>query len=872
MDTVLWHAQPIDSVLNRVKSSADGLSDDEAARRLQQFGRNRLPPPQRASAFHILLDQLHSIVVVLLIVATAVSVMLGDLLEAAAIAAVLFINTLIGFVMELRARRAMEAILGLDVPAASVVRAGQLRAIDAELLVPGDVVELAAGHQVPGDVRLIESIDLRMDEATLTGESLPVSKTARTVLDAVTALADRTNMAYKGTIVATGLGRGVVTATGVATEVGRIGTLVRNVDVERTPLERRLDVLGRRLVWVTVGVAGIVSALGAWQGASIGLMLQTGIALAVAAVPEALPAVATIALAVGMRRMAARQALVRRLPAVESLGATTVICTDKTRTLTSGEMAVVRVSVAGREVAFPHDGAPFAPLDATVVRTIEAAALASRPQAAHDSGQPALGRDPVDAAILAAAKRLGINQAQLVQDRPAHGFVPFSSEKKLMAGFYQVGGVVAYAKGAPGHILARCTRLMTAAGERPLDDDARKALQDVNDTLARGGLRVLAVALGPVSEASERGLARLMFAGFIGLADPPASGVKATIARLRGAGLRTVMLTGDQRLTAEAIGRELGLLEGNERVVEGRDLDAMSSADLAAAVGEAAVFSRITPEHKLKIVAALQARGAIVAMLGDGVNDAPALRKADVGVAMGLRGTDVAKGAAAIVLRDDRFETIAAAVEEGRVIFDNIRKFVFYLFSCNVAEVLVLLIAGLAALPPPLFPLQLLWLNMVTDTFPALALAMEPGDPAVMRRPPRDPEEAVLSGAFLGSIFGYAALITMSTLGAYLWALRHSSGHASTIAFMTLALAQIAHLGNARSAEAVLRLSRATANPYALAGATIAIGLQIATAWIAPLADILRVTPLATSEWALVVIMAALPAVVGQMWKAWRAG
>jgi Ca2+-transporting ATPase len=869
----LWHAQPIDLVLEKVASSADGLSDDEAERRLQQIGRNRLPPSERASAFRVLLDQLHSIVVVLLIVATAVSVMLGDLLEAAAIAAVLIINTLIGFVMELRARRAMEAILGLDVPVASVVRAGQLRIIDAELLVPGDVVDLAAGHQVPADVRLIETTDLRMDEATLTGESLPVSKTARIVVHETTGLADRTNMAYKGTTVAAGLGRGVVTATGAATEVGRIGTLVRSVDVERTPLERRLDMLGRRLVWLTLGVAGIVSGLGAWQGASIGLMLQTGIALAVAAVPEALPAVATIALAVGMRRMAARQALVRRLPAVESLGSTTVICTDKTRTLTSGEMAVVRVWVTGRQAEFPHDGAPLAPLDEAVVRMIEAAALASRPQAAHDSGQPAVSRDPVDAAILTAADRLGINRAQLVQHRPARGLVPFSSDKKLMAGFHQVdGGVVAYAKGAPGHILALCTHLVTAAGELPLDDDARKALRDANDTLARAGLRVLAVALGRVSEAAERALGKLTFAGFIGLADPPAAGVKATIARLRGAGLRTVMLTGDQRLTAEAIGRELGLLGGNERVVEGRDLDAMSSADLAAAVGEAAVFSRITPEHKLKIVAALQAGGAIVAMLGDGVNDAPALRKADVGVAMGLRGTDVAKGAAAIVLRDDRFETIAAAVEEGRVIFDNIRKFVFYLFSCNVAEVLVLLIAGLAALPPPLLPLQLLWLNMVTDTFPALALAMEPGDPAVMRRPPRDPEEAVLSGTFLGSIFGYAALITMSTLGAYLWALRHSPGHASTIAFMTLALAQIAHLGNARSAEAVLRPSRAIANPYALAGAAMAIGLQIATAWIEPLSAILRVAPLATREWVLVVTMASLPAVMGQMFKAWRAG
>ncbi|MDO8793066.1 MAG: HAD-IC family P-type ATPase [Vicinamibacterales bacterium] len=866
-----WHAQPVEEVLDRLETSSKGLSGDEAARRLARFGPNRLPPPPRASAFRVLIDQLRSIVVVLLIAATAISVALGDLLEAVAIGAVLILNTLIGFAMELRARRAMEAILGLEVPVASVVRAGELRAIDAEILVPGDVVELAAGHQVPADVRLIEATDLRMNEAALTGESLPVSKTAHTILPNQTALADRRNMAYKGTTVAAGLGRGVVTATAAGTEVGRIGALAADVEVQRTPLERRLDRLGRRLVWLALVVAAIVAGLGAWQGASFSLMLQTGIALAVAAVPEALPAVATIALAVGVRRMAARHALVRRLPVVESLGSTTVICTDKTRTLTSGEMAVVRVWVAGRHVEFPHEAAPAALGDEAVGHVIEAAVLASRPQPAGEDAPSAFGRDPVDAAILTAARRLGLDRSQLAAGRPSRGLVPFSSERKLMAAFHEVDGVlVAYAKGAPGHILGLCTHVMTAAGKQQLDDRARNALLDANDELARTGLRVLAVASGQVSGPSESELSGLAFAGFIGLADPPAPGVKETIARLRRAGLRTVMLTGDQRLTAEAIGREIGVLGAAERVVEGRELDAMSREDLMATARDAAAFSRITPEHKLRIVTALQASGAIVAMLGDGVNDAPALRQADVGVAMGVRGTDVAKQAAAIVLGDDRFETIAAAVEEGRVIFDNIRKFVFYLFSCNVAEVLVLLVAGLAALPPPLLPLQLLWLNMATDTFPALALAMEPGDPAVMTRPPRDPEEAILSRAFLRDIFGYAALITLSTLGAYLWALGNSAAQASTIAFMTLALAQIGHLGNARGAEAVLRPALVVANPYALAGASIAIGLQVATVWIEPLAGILRVAPLAGRDWIVIVAASALPAVVGQMLKTWR--
>jgi Ca2+-transporting ATPase len=474
----------------------------------------------------------------------------------------------------------------------------------------------------------------------------------------------------------------------------------------------------------------------------------------------------------------------------------------------------------------------------------------------------------VDGAILSAAHRLGIDRSQLVAERLSRGLVPFSSERKLMATFHEADGVLlAYAKGAPGPILARCTDAVTGDGIQQLNDRARAALLAANDGLAQDGLRVLAVAAGRVSSPSEAELAGLTFAGFIGLADPPAAGVKETIVRLRGAGLRTVMLTGDQRLTAEAVGREVGVLVSAERGVEGRELDAMSSEVLLATVRDAAVFSRITPEHKLKIVTALQRSGAIVAMLGDGVNDAPALRKADVGVAMGVRGTDVAKQAAAMVLGDDRFETIAAAVEEGRVVFDNIRKFVLYLFSCNVAEVLVLLVSGLAALPPPLVPLQLLWLNMATDTFPALALAMEPADPAVMTRPPRDPEEAILSRAFLRDIFGYAGLIASATLGAYFWALTSRPLQAPTIAFMTLALAQIAHLGNARSAEAVVRPSRIIANPYALAGASIALGLQIATTWIGPLSDLLSLAPLDRRDWIVIVAAAALPAVVGQILK-----
>ena len=858
-----WHSLSISAALEAAETNATGLSDDEAAARLVQFGPNRLAPPQPASAWMILRDQLSGVVVVLLLVAAGISLALGDFLEAAAITAVLVINTAIGFTTEWRARRAMEALRGLDVPRASVVRAGQLRLIDSERLVPGDVIELSAGHRVPADARLILETDLRVTEAALTGESLPVSKSADSALDAAIPLADRVNMVFKGTTVAAGIGRALVTGTGSRTEVGRIGTLVGSIEEERTPLEQRLDALGRRLVWLTLGVAALVAILGALQGASMALVIETGIALAVAAVPEALPAVATIALAVGMRRMARRHALVRRLPAVETLGSTTVVCTDKTRTLTSGEMTLVRLWTAGREL---DSLSVTESTNAAATYAVRAAALASRQQVV-DRSVGAL-TDPVDAAILQAFERLGFGGEPIQESGRNVGLVPFSSDRKFMAAFHEKDGrVTAFVKGAPRRILERCGRVLTAGGERSLDDAERHGLTAVNDGLAARGLRVLAVASGPVREPTEAALQELTFVGFLGLADPPAPGVKETIARLRTAGLRTVMLTGDQRLTAEAVGRELGVLGPHERSVDGQELDRLAGADLDATVARTAAFSRVTPEHKLVIVRSLQAHGAIVAMLGDGINDAAALKKADVGVAMGIRGTDVAKEAAAIVLQNDRFETIAAAVEEGRIIFDNIRKFVFYLFSCNVAEVLVLLVAGLAGLPLPLGPLQLLWLNMVTDTFPALALALEPGDPDVMRRPPRDPEEAILSRTFLATVLVFGLLITISTLAAYVWGLAYGPERAATLAFMTLALAQIAHLGNARSSGPVLRLERAVANPYAIVGVTVALALQATAVLLPPLAELLRVVPLQPRDWMVVIALASLPAISGQVFK-----
>ena len=859
-----WHARPAGDVLAALDTGSSGLSDAEAGRRLQQYGPNRLTPPTPVSALTVLLDQLKGIVVLLLIAAALVSLAMGDRLEAIAIAAVLIINSLIGFFTELRARRTMEALLQFESSHVAVLRDGQLRTMDGEALVPGDVVQIDAGQRMPADGRLIESTDLRVDEAPLTGESLPVSKRAAGTHSPETPLADRRNMVYKGTTVAAGTAMVVVTGTGAATELGRIGALVGAIRETRTPLERRLDVLGGRLAWLAIGVAALVAAVSALQGEPLGLVIELGIALAVAAVPEALPAVATIALAVGLRRMARRKALVRRLPAVESLGSATVVCTDKTRTLTSGRMSVVRMWSAGGEFDLPDDSGAWR--DPRVRGALEIAALASRPQPAEGRDGPA--GDPVDRALLTAAERAGIDRARLMRSRTERGWVPFSSERKLMASFQQLDGrLVTCVKGAPRRIFEASARLRGPDGDRPITEAVRQELAAVNEAFAARGLRVIAVATGDVAEAEESALHDLTMVAVLGLADPPAPGVKESIAWLRRAGLRTVMLTGDQRLTAEAIGRELHLIDGDDVAVDARELDRLSGGEVDALLERAAAFSRITPEHKLMLVKRLQARGEIVAMLGDGVNDAPALRQADIGVAMGIRGTDVAREAAAIVLQNDRFETIAAAVEEGRVIFDNIRKFVFYLFSCNLAEVLVLLGAGLAGLPPPLLPLQILWLNMVTDTFPALALALEPADADVMSRPPRSPQEAVLSREFLAGVVFYGAAITAVTLAAYVLALDGPEARARTTAFMTLAIAQILHLGNARSHDPVLSPRRALANPYAVGAVALSVALQLVALYVTPLADILRIEALTLREWIPIILLGAVPALLGQVVK-----
>ena len=877
--TTPWHAVSVAAVLERLGSAPTGLSSREARRRLDRDGPNTLPAPPRTPLWRLLLRQLSSVITLLLVAAAAIALLSGDRFDAVAILAVLVINVALGLATEVPARRAMGALLSQSLIRTTVLRDGTSRDIDARDLVVGDVIILEAGQAVPADGRLLDAVEARTVEAALTGESAPIRKDADTRLPLDAPLAERRTMIYCGTTLVEGAARAVIVATGLRSEVGRIGVLIRALPPEMTPLERRLEVLGRRLAVSALVVAGVVAALERIQGHSWADVLQLALALGIAAVPEGLPVVATVALAIGMRRMARRRALVRRLAVVETLGSTTVVCTDKTGTLTTGEMTATTFHVAGHEItvtgagytpagAFHERGAP---VDQTVRPLLEQAlrtgVLASRLDLAvpaSPTGEPPAG-DPTEIALLVAAAKAGLDPARVRADAGTlAGQVPFASRRRYMVTYYRRpdGTLVAFLKGAPDRVAARSA----------LDAQGRRGVEEVNRALATRGLRLLALAYGPVADLAEASLQSLTFAGFVGLADPPAPGVEAALGTLRAAGIRTVMLTGDQRHTAEAIARRLDLLRPGDATLDGRDVDTLDDAALTERVERVAAFSRVTPEAKLRIVTAFQRRGEIVAMLGDGVNDAPALAKADIGVAMGRRGTDLAKATAGLVLQDDRFETIGSAVEEGRVIFDNLRKFVFYLFSCNLGEIFVFLGAGLAGWPAPLLPLQILWLNLVTDTFPALALAFEPAEPDLMHRPPRSPRAAILSAPMVRDTAGYAVLIAICTLAAAWWGAYTGAtpAHTATLAFMTLAVTQVLHLGNARSRDPVLQPARMTANRHALAALALVLLLQILAVQWTPLATILGTARLSVGDWFVIAVLGSAPALAGQLTRAFR--
>jgi Ca2+-transporting ATPase len=865
-----WHALDVARALARLGARPEGLVDGEVAERARRHGPNELPALRPVPAWRILVAQLRTVIAGLLIVATALAVARGETADGIAIGAVLVINVALGFVTELRGRRAMEGLRSLVGARARVVRNGTIQDIAAPALVPGDILVLNAGDNVPADARLIATSGLSVMEASLTGESVSVEKRADVVLAGDTPLPDRANLVFQGTTVVTGRARAAVVATGQSTELGRIGTLVAGISEEKTTLERLLDSLGRRLAAAALAIAALIALVEVLQGAAIARVVQTGIAVAVAAVPEGLPVVVTVAMAIGVHRMARRNALVRRLPSLETLGAATVICTDKTQTLTSGEMALVTLWLDGRDVELPvvaeqrHETDP-------VFRALRVGALASRLlERMGDNDRPS-GETPEDRALLDAARQVGIDRLTLLGDLPEVAELTFSSARRLTATFHRsADGLVAFVKGAPGSVVDRCDRMLTGNGETLIGPDLRERIRAENERLAGRGLRVLALAEGLVDAVDEERLRGLTFVGFAGMIDPPAPRVKETVATLHGAGIRIIMLTGDHVATANAVARELDLARAPSDSLSGAEIDRLTDEELVERVANLTVAGRVSPDAKLRIVSALQERGEVVAMLGDGVNDAAALRKADIGVAMGRRGTDAAREVAGVVLADDRFETIAVAVEEGRAIFDNIRRFVFYLFSCNLGELVVLLAVGIAGMPLALLPLQLLWLNIVTDSFPALALAFEPAEADVMRQPPRDPGKQIMSRSFTTMTVRYGLLIGAVSFLAYLWGYRtfpSQPAMATTLTFMTVALAQLLHLGNARSRSAVLTRQRVLSNRYALGALVAGVGLQLVALYQPGLRQLLALESIGPREWVVVAVLALVPAVLGQALK-----
>lgn len=867
-------------VLAGLDTAADGLTTENAEARRERWGANELREFERRSILAILWEQLRSLIMVLLVVAMVVSFVAGHVVDGVAIIAVILFNTVIGFVTELRAVRSMEALQELAKAEAKVLREGEEQKVAAAALVPGDVVALESGDVVPADGRLIEVSELEIDESALTGESVPVRKDTERVPED-TELADRSCMVYRGTVVTRGRGVAVIVATGMHTQLGEITELVAEAGADSTPLERKLDQLGRRLVWLTLGVAAVVTTLGVLAGRDLALMVETGIALAVAAIPEGLPIVATVALSHGMWRMLERNALIRRLSSVETLGATTVIFVDKTGTLTENAMRVREVEIgAGRvEIAIESDksgvvhrldGEEMAPDESPGLRAAMETALLC-----NDVGVEHGAKEPMEAALYDWAERAGI----AAETREAHPRVrtePFNRKTQMMATYHEDGDRVLVAvKGAPESVLEVCTHTLGPDGVKRMDDEERARLEALEDELAERGLRVLTMARKHVDDGSADPYEGLCFLGHVGLLDPPRSNVEEVIARCHHAGIRVIMVTGDHPATALEVARSLGIGGDDPVAMRGAELPAMesASADERDRILGAAVFARVTPEQKLALIDLHQEAGEIVAMTGDGINDAPALRSADIGVAMGERGTQVAREAADMVLQDDAFGTIVAAVEQGRVIFENIRRFVVYLLSGNVGEIMAMSAAVAVGAPLPLLPLQILYLNMINDVFPALALGVGRGSSGTMDVPPRDPQEPVLTRGGWLAIGGYGALIAAVVLGVFYLALvplGMTETEAVTVSFLTLSFSRLTHVFNMRKPRSGWFRNEISMNPFVWGAFAVSVALLLVAVYVPLFADVLGVTAPGLVGWSLIGAGGAVTWLVGQAFLAWQ--
>ena len=869
-----------EQVLERLGSGRSGLSEEEAGRRLERYGRNELAEEGRATRFEIFLRQFKSVLIFILIIAALLSLLVGEYLDFVAILLILLFNAILGFVQEYQAERAIEALkqmLGLKTV---VIRGGREEMIDASGVVPGDLVVLKAGSKVPADLLLITSASLRVDEAALTGESVPREKSPGRCPQEIPVL-ECDNLLFMGTTVVNGHGTGVVIRTGMETEFGKVAGMTQKIGEERTTLAKKIDRLGKQLGILTVGVALLVMAIGVLQMRELLEMFLIGVSLAVAVIPEGLPAVVTLSLAVGLKRLYRKQCLIRHLAASETLGSVSVICTDKTGTLTRNEMVVQKIALPGQllEVTgsgyeprgqFLREGKEVDPrAHQGLIPFLKAAFLSSTAHLTEREGQYRIIGSPTEGALVVAAHKAGIAEVSSPPS-PAKEFSFDSTRKRMTVVYHEEGEDVAYVKGAPEVILDRSSRVLSDGEVKNLTPPDREELGGIYESLAAGGLRVLGVAcrtLGPGMGRTEEEVERdLVFLGFAGMIDPPRPEAKKALALCRTAGIDVIMITGDAPLTARAVGEEVGLV--SQGVLTGREISGMSDGELGEALRTIKILARTAPAHKVRVIEVLNTEGKSVAMTGDGVNDAPALKKAQIGIAMGIKGTDVAREASDMVLVDDNFASIVAGIEEGRREYDNISKFTRYLLSSNVGEIVAITGALSLNLPLVLLPVQILWINLVTDGAPALALGVEPAEEDIMREKPRDPEEGVLTRGGIAVIFLLGIFAGLATLLVFTWALPGGVDRARTMAFAALILIELWNVLNFRSFRHPIARIGVASNRYLLIAILASAALLLLVVYHPLLQIFLGTTALAPGDWGILVLIGLPPVIAAELYKA----
>lgn len=879
-----WHRADIESVLRKAKSTAGGLSTLEARERLARYGPNELQEERGVSPLALFLGQFKSLLVLILIAAGVISAGMGEVVEAVAIFVIVVLAGVLGFLQEYHAGKAIASLRKMASPNATVLRDGIETIIPSRELVPGDIILLKSGDRIPVDARVLQVMTLKVDEAPLTGESIPIEKNSAAISAQDAPLGDRKNMLYMGTLVTYGRGRAVVVETGMQTEFGKIADMLRTTESRKTPLQTGLDRLGKLIGIFAIALAAVISLFGVFRGYAAVEMFVWGVALAVAIIPEALPAVVTITLALGVRRMVKRRALIRKLQAVETLGATSVICSDKTGTLTEDQMTVRQIFVNGTIIDV--EGAGYAPVGEFKIHgeridiaankhlndLLMEAALCNDASLRHKEGNWEIIGDPTEGALVVLAAKAGVERDALVRLLPRVYEIPFSSERKRMTTVHQFpDGLFAFSKGAPEMILAECSQVRKQGNDVQLDDEMRNEITNVAHTMGNNALRVLAFSMKRVVSANglDDSIERdMVFLGLVGMMDPPRLEAESAIEVCEKAGIRTIMITGDHKITAVAVARELGILK-HGGVLTGSELEGLSDGQLDNAVESMDVYARISPAHKLRIVDALQKKGHIVAMTGDGVNDAPALKRADIGVAMGITGTDVSKEAADMILTDDNFASIVAAVEEGRSIFENIRKYLIFLLSGNMGTVFAMVVALLANLPLPLAAVQILFINFIMDGLIAIALGVEPPEPGIMRKPPRNVREGILNRPALAYIGGAGALIAIVTLAIFVWALEagYSATEAMTMFFVTLILARLFNGFNCRSLDdSVFRLGPFT-NKQLIYSTIAALVLTMSVLYIDALRAAFNTVPLSPVQWMVAFAASSVVLIIVELWK-----